>query len=175
MPNQPKTPARTVRIPDDEWDAVKVEAEREGTTATGVVRKAIRQYLGAGGSRGRCAARHRLVACASARRAHDGCRSRPGRRCTAAARSCISAARTVAARMGWRQTSTTDTRAPASAWSSPDLTDDCARQPATRRIGPDARAGRAVRGDEPRHGPRSGPSPDMTPTYLRYWSDLRQP
>lgn len=34
-----------MRIPADEWDAVKRQAETEGVTATDVVRRAIRAYL----------------------------------------------------------------------------------------------------------------------------------
>lgn len=45
MPNQPRTPHRTVRIPDDEWIAIKVRAAKDGVTATDVVREAVRRYL----------------------------------------------------------------------------------------------------------------------------------
>lgn len=44
-PNQPKTPARPVRIDDDTWDAVKTEAAARGVTASDVVREAIREHL----------------------------------------------------------------------------------------------------------------------------------
>lgn len=45
VPNQPKTPARAVRIDDTLWDAVKQEAVRRGETATDVVRRALREHL----------------------------------------------------------------------------------------------------------------------------------
>ena len=45
VPNQPKTPARAVRIDDALWDAVKQEAARRGETATDVVRRALREHL----------------------------------------------------------------------------------------------------------------------------------
>lgn len=44
-PNQPKTPARTMRIDDELWDAVKEEAERLGVTPSDVVRDALREHL----------------------------------------------------------------------------------------------------------------------------------
>ena len=45
VPNQPKTPARAVRIDDATWDAVKAEAERRGEHASDVVRRALAEYL----------------------------------------------------------------------------------------------------------------------------------
>lgn len=48
MPNRPSTPHRTMRIPNDEWDAIKRQAAVEGSTATDVVRKAVRAYLAKG-------------------------------------------------------------------------------------------------------------------------------
>ena len=45
MPNQPKTSARTVRIPADLWAAVIARAEEDGTTATAVMLNALRQFL----------------------------------------------------------------------------------------------------------------------------------
>ena len=47
MPNQPKTRARTVRIDDETWDAVQVEAKKSDTTASHVVRLALRAFLSA--------------------------------------------------------------------------------------------------------------------------------
>lgn len=47
VPNQPKTPARAVRIDDELWDRVKAEAARRDETATDVVRRAIREHLNA--------------------------------------------------------------------------------------------------------------------------------
>lgn len=46
MPDQPKTPARSVRIADDLWQAVKDKAAREGRTITDVIREALRAYVG---------------------------------------------------------------------------------------------------------------------------------
>lgn len=45
VPNQPKTPARAVRIDDATWDAVKAEAQARGETAADVVRRAIAEHL----------------------------------------------------------------------------------------------------------------------------------
>ena len=45
VPNQPKTPARAVRIDDARWERVKREAERRGETASDVVRRAIDEHL----------------------------------------------------------------------------------------------------------------------------------
>lgn len=47
VPNQPKTPQRSIRIPDDEWAAAREAAEREGTTVSDVVRAALRRYVNA--------------------------------------------------------------------------------------------------------------------------------
>ena len=46
MPNQPKTPARTVRLDDELWNAVQAKAEADGTSASDIVRAALRKYLG---------------------------------------------------------------------------------------------------------------------------------
>jgi len=46
MPNQPKTPARTVRLDDELWNAVQAKAEADGTSASDIVRKALKQMLG---------------------------------------------------------------------------------------------------------------------------------
>lgn len=45
VPNQPKTPARAVRIDDVLWDRVKAEADRRDETATDIVRRALREHL----------------------------------------------------------------------------------------------------------------------------------
>ena len=45
VPNQPKTPARAIRIDDATWDAVKADAQRREETATDVVRRALAEYL----------------------------------------------------------------------------------------------------------------------------------
>lgn len=45
MPNQPATPNRTMRIPDEVWDEVKRIAADRGETATDVVMRALRRYI----------------------------------------------------------------------------------------------------------------------------------
>ena len=47
VPNQPKTPARVIRIPDDVWVAVGQMADREGTTPSEIVRRAVAAYVAA--------------------------------------------------------------------------------------------------------------------------------
>jgi len=44
MPNQPKTPIRSVRIPDEEWRAAQERAAERGETVTDVIRRALRRY-----------------------------------------------------------------------------------------------------------------------------------
>jgi hypothetical protein len=45
MPNQPKTPTRSLRIPEDTWGAVVAMADDRGLTATDVVLAALWAYL----------------------------------------------------------------------------------------------------------------------------------
>lgn len=45
MPNQPKTPQRTVRVPDDVWAAAKAKAEERGEVLSEVIRKALERYV----------------------------------------------------------------------------------------------------------------------------------
>lgn len=45
VPNQPRTPVRTVRIPDVIWEALRVRADERGETVTDVVLRALRAYL----------------------------------------------------------------------------------------------------------------------------------
>ena len=45
IPNAPKTPTRTVRIPDDLWLPVQKKAAKEGVTVTSVIIKALETYL----------------------------------------------------------------------------------------------------------------------------------
>lgn len=45
MPNQPKTPARAVRVPDTLWDAVRARAAAEGRTVTSIILDALRDYV----------------------------------------------------------------------------------------------------------------------------------
>lgn len=44
MPNQPKTPGRSIRIPDALWKAAKREAAEHGETVTDVVIRALEEY-----------------------------------------------------------------------------------------------------------------------------------
>ena len=44
MPNQPKTPARAVRVPDELWESARARAAAEGRTLTDVIRAALRAY-----------------------------------------------------------------------------------------------------------------------------------
>jgi NRPS condensation-like uncharacterized protein len=44
MPNQPKTPLRSVRIPDDLWAAAKARADERGETVTDAIIRALRRY-----------------------------------------------------------------------------------------------------------------------------------
>jgi predicted DNA-binding protein len=48
MPNQPKTPLRSFRIPDDVYVAAKAKAEAEGRTLSDVVRALLEGYLNGG-------------------------------------------------------------------------------------------------------------------------------
>jgi hypothetical protein len=48
VPNQPKTPMRSMRIPTPLWDAVKAEAKRRGETVTDVARRAFEVYVNGG-------------------------------------------------------------------------------------------------------------------------------
>ena len=45
MPNQPKTPARAVRIDDETWSALGDEADEKGVTISDVVRDALKKHL----------------------------------------------------------------------------------------------------------------------------------
>ena len=45
MPNQPKTPGHTIRVPDDEWQAARDKAAENGETMTGVIRRALQSYV----------------------------------------------------------------------------------------------------------------------------------
>jgi hypothetical protein len=47
MANQPRpgNPARAVRVEDELWEAALAKAEREGTTVSEVIRKALRRYV----------------------------------------------------------------------------------------------------------------------------------
>lgn len=45
VPNQPKTPQRTIRVPDELWQAVKEKAKRRGETVTDVIVAALKRYV----------------------------------------------------------------------------------------------------------------------------------
>lgn len=45
MPNQPKTPHRTVRIPGELWTKAQQRAADEGTTVSDVIRAALERYI----------------------------------------------------------------------------------------------------------------------------------
>lgn len=45
VPNQPKTPRRSFRIPDDLWDAARAKAKERGETVTDVVIRALKRYV----------------------------------------------------------------------------------------------------------------------------------
>lgn len=45
MPDKPATPHRTVRVPDELWEAVKQKAAERGETVTDVILRALRRYV----------------------------------------------------------------------------------------------------------------------------------
>ena len=45
VPDQPKTPHRSVRVPDEIWDEVRRKASDRGETITDVILRALKQYL----------------------------------------------------------------------------------------------------------------------------------
>lgn len=47
MPNQPATPARSVRVGVDLWEQVKTRAAERGETVTDVIVRALRDYVNA--------------------------------------------------------------------------------------------------------------------------------
>ncbi len=44
VPNQEKTPRRTVRVPDEVWQAAQAKAEERGETLSDVIRRALERY-----------------------------------------------------------------------------------------------------------------------------------
>lgn len=48
MPNQPKTPLRSMRIDDDLWNAVHVKTRSEGRSITSVIVRALTTYVAEG-------------------------------------------------------------------------------------------------------------------------------
>lgn len=47
-PNQPKTPLRSVRVPDALWNAAKARAAQDGRTVTDVIVAALQDFADAG-------------------------------------------------------------------------------------------------------------------------------
>jgi hypothetical protein len=45
VPNQPKTPGRNVRVPDEEWLAAKKVAADRGESLTDAIRRFLREYV----------------------------------------------------------------------------------------------------------------------------------
>jgi antitoxin component of RelBE/YafQ-DinJ toxin-antitoxin module len=45
MPNQPRTPARAVRVEDGLWQAAQQQAEQRGETVSDVIRRALQRYI----------------------------------------------------------------------------------------------------------------------------------
>jgi antitoxin component of RelBE/YafQ-DinJ toxin-antitoxin module len=45
MPNQPATPNRAIRVPDDLWWAAQRVAKDRGETVSDVVRRALERYV----------------------------------------------------------------------------------------------------------------------------------
>jgi hypothetical protein len=45
MPNAPKTPTRTIRVPDDLWKAVQKRAAEGGVTVTSIILNALQTYV----------------------------------------------------------------------------------------------------------------------------------
>ena len=45
MPNQPATPNRTIRVPDELWLAAKRKASDRGETVTAVIIRALIRYV----------------------------------------------------------------------------------------------------------------------------------
>jgi hypothetical protein len=45
MPNQPKTPVRSVRVPDPLWQAAQQKAADKGETVTAAIVRALERYV----------------------------------------------------------------------------------------------------------------------------------
>ena len=45
VPNQPKTPQRAIRVPDDLWRAAQAVAKERGETLSDVIREALGEYV----------------------------------------------------------------------------------------------------------------------------------
>lgn len=44
VPNTPGTPRRTIRVPDELWDAAQARAAERGENLSDVIRKALERY-----------------------------------------------------------------------------------------------------------------------------------
>lgn len=44
VPNQPKTPQRTVRVPEERWQRAKREAERRGESVSDAINRFLERY-----------------------------------------------------------------------------------------------------------------------------------
>lgn len=45
VPNTPGTPRRTIRVPDELWDAAQAKAQERGENLSDVIRKALERYV----------------------------------------------------------------------------------------------------------------------------------
>lgn len=45
MPNQPRTPHRTIRVPDELWAAAQEVAAGKGETLSDVLRRSLERYV----------------------------------------------------------------------------------------------------------------------------------
>lgn len=45
VPNQPKTPQHTIRVPDELWAAAKAKATERGESVSDIVRRALERYV----------------------------------------------------------------------------------------------------------------------------------
>jgi predicted HicB family RNase H-like nuclease len=45
VPNQPKTPQRAIRVPDELWKSAQAIAKRQGESLSEVVREALAEYV----------------------------------------------------------------------------------------------------------------------------------
>lgn len=45
MPNQPKTPLRSIRVEEALWAAALAKADERGETVSAVIRKALERYV----------------------------------------------------------------------------------------------------------------------------------
>ncbi len=48
MPNAPKTPTRTIRVPDELWLAVQKKAAEQGITVTSILIEAMEKFIAEG-------------------------------------------------------------------------------------------------------------------------------